>query len=108
MRNTNSSAPRGGATEHEESIIADCEARRLVGFARSAAIIHLLKCRGLTLRAVSEREGVCRQGASNALRSPWPRMEKAIAEALSTRPERLWPERYTATGDPLHGSRAAS
>lgn len=32
---------------------------------------------------------------------PYPRIERAIAKALGTQPERLWPERWNSDGTPI-------
>jgi len=60
----------------------------------SADIIAALKKRGTNLSALSRSAGLASSTLANALRRPWPKGEKLIAEALGERPERIWPTRY--------------
>jgi Ner family transcriptional regulator len=39
----------------------------------------------------------------DALRRPWPKAERIIAEAIGQRPQAIWPSRYHADGTPLSG-----
>jgi len=62
-----------------------------------ADIIAGLKKRGKTLSAVSREAGLASSTLANALRRPWPKGEKLIAEALVMPPEEIWPSRYLDT-----------
>ncbi|MCP1726254.1 Ner family transcriptional regulator [Natronospira proteinivora] len=59
-----------------------------------------LRRRGSSLAQVAREHGVSRDAPILALRKPYPRMERAIAEALDLAPEAIWPERYDANGRP--------
>ncbi|MDQ2069345.1 helix-turn-helix domain-containing protein [Natronospira bacteriovora] len=63
-------------------------------------IKYQLRLRGSSLAQVARDQGVSRDAATLALRKPYPRMERAIADALGLRPEQLWPERYDEAGRP--------
>lgn len=59
-----------------------------------ADIIAALKKRGLSVRQLSRDAGLNENTLANALRSPWPKGEKIIAEAIGMTPEQVWPSRY--------------
>ncbi|MFU9135912.1 helix-turn-helix domain-containing protein [Erwinia tasmaniensis] len=59
-----------------------------------ADIIAALKKKGTSLSALSRESGLASSTLSNALRRPWPKGEKLIADALNERPESIWPTRY--------------
>lgn len=59
-----------------------------------------LRKRGLSLADVSRAIGLRGDSARVALRQPWPRVERAIADALGVTPEELWPGRYDTAGRP--------
>ncbi|WP_067706480.1 MULTISPECIES: helix-turn-helix transcriptional regulator [unclassified Erwinia] len=59
-----------------------------------ADIIAALKKKGTSLSALSRESGLASSTLSNALRRPWPKGEKLIADALNERPEAIWPTRY--------------
>jgi Ner family transcriptional regulator len=61
---------------------------------RIAWIKYELGKKNLTLADVARSEQVSRQAASRALHAPYPRMEKAIADALGRSASDIWPERY--------------
>lgn len=50
--------------------------------------------RGLTLRGISRKAKLNDAAASVALRRPFPRVEKAVADALGMEPFQIWPSRY--------------
>jgi len=56
---------------------------------------------GLSLAELSRQTGYHPTAAGRALRTSWPEMERAIAEALGTSPQAIWPTRYTPEGVPL-------
>ena len=63
-------------------------------------IKYQLRRRGYTLTSLGRSLGVSRHAVGLALRQPYPRMERAIAEALGLEPAAIWPERYDAQGQP--------
>ncbi|EAQ65950.1 hypothetical protein MED121_02025 [Marinomonas sp. MED121] len=60
-----------------------------------ADIIAALKKRKLSVRELSRRSGLKENTLANALRSPWPKGEKIIADAIDTTPQEIWPSRYS-------------
>lgn len=60
----------------------------------SADIIAALKKKGTNLSALSREAGLASSTLANALRRPWPKGERLIAEALGEKPEKIWPSRY--------------
>lgn len=67
---------------------------------RNEWIKYQLRLRGSSLSKLARRLGVTRQAVRNALSSPYPKMERAIAAELELRPEDIWPERYAGRGNP--------
>lgn len=59
-----------------------------------ADIVAALKKRGLSVRQLSREAGLGENTLANALRSPWPKGERIIAEAIGMKPDQLWPSRY--------------
>ncbi|MEZ8134746.1 transcriptional regulator [Vibrio lentus] len=59
-----------------------------------ADIVAALKKRGLSVRQLSREAGLGENTLANALRSPWPKGERIIAEAIGMTPDQLWPSRY--------------
>lgn len=68
--------------------------------ARREWIKFALHCKGTSIEALARQHGVSRFTAATALGRPFPKWECIIAEALSLRPEQLWPERYGHDGRP--------
>ena len=68
---------------------------------RVAWIKYQLADRGTSLAAFAADYGVTRQCVSQALREPYPNMERLIAGALGIKPAAIWPERYDAQGHPV-------
>ena len=68
-----------------------------------ADIVAALRKRGWSLRRLSAHHGYHLGALANAIKGPWPRGELLIAEALGTRPERIWPSRYDRHGNPNRG-----
>ncbi|HBV40824.1 MAG TPA: DNA-binding protein [Erwinia sp.] len=66
----------------------------------TADIIAALKKRGTNLSALSRQAGLASSTLANALRRPWPKGERLIAEALDIAPEKIWPTRYRHPGRP--------
>ncbi len=61
-----------------------------------ADIVAALKKRGLSVRQLSRDAGLGVDTLGNALRAPWPKGERIIADALDMEPEHIWPSRYTS------------
>lgn len=55
---------------------------------------HRLEEQGFTFASLAQSLGVTRQCVHKALYASYPRMEKAIAEAIGLEPSFIWPERY--------------
>lgn len=68
-----------------------------------ADIVAALRKRGWSLRRLSMYHGYSQGALKMALAGPWPQAERLIAEALGTRPERIWPSRYDRHGQPNRG-----
>ena len=45
----------------------------------------------------------CNTALTLALRRPWPKAERIIAEAIGTAPQVIWPSRYHPDGTPRSG-----
>ena len=65
-----------------------------------ADVICALTKAGWSLRSLSAYHGYARKSLQVALRKPWPRAERLIAEALGLHPQGIWPSRYRADGSP--------
>ena len=61
---------------------------------RNEWIKYQLRRRGSSLSKLARRLGVTRQAVRNALATPYPKMERAIADEIGVHPGRIWPERY--------------
>lgn len=59
-----------------------------------------LRAKGSSLAVVARSLGLTAQAVKNAKRQPYPRVERAIAKALSLEPIKLWPERWNVNGEP--------
>jgi Ner family transcriptional regulator len=59
-----------------------------------AFIVAQLRIAGWSLRKLSRHSGLALTTISNALRRPYPRAERIIADAIGCRPEEIWPSRY--------------
>lgn len=78
---------------HTKQLLSDPAKRR-------AWIIYKVNLQGRSLADVAREAGVTRQALYHSLRIPYPRMEKALADALGLTPAQLFPERYDADGIP--------
>lgn len=67
---------------------------------RRAWVLYQLRLRGLTLASLARALGVERHVPGAAFRSPYPKMERALATAIGLQPQQIWPERYTRDGRP--------
>lgn len=61
---------------------------------RRTWIIYQLGLKGMNLSDIARSEGTTRGAVYAAFRHPYPRMERAIADALGMLVTDLWPERY--------------
>ena len=61
---------------------------------RNEWIKFQLRIRGTSMSELARRLGVTRQAVRNALTTPYPKMERVIAQELQLEPEVIWPERY--------------
>ncbi|MGI2800166.1 helix-turn-helix domain-containing protein [Photobacterium damselae subsp. damselae] len=59
-----------------------------------ADIIASLRKQGTSLKQLSLDAGLAPTTLSNALRAPWPKGERIIANAINLSPEEIWPSRY--------------
>lgn len=55
--------------------------------------------RGTSLKALATDNGLCESACRASLRRPQPTSDKVIAEFLGEPLHRLWPNRYTPTGE---------
>ena len=63
-----------------------------------ADIIAAIWKRRTNLVQLSRLNGYADTSLQQALRNPWPRAEKIIAEAIGVPPQQIWPSRYKADG----------
>ena len=68
-----------------------------------AYLVYQLRLRGLSLRKLARLRGYAPGSATRAIQSPWPKMERIIADALGITPQEIWPSRYHADGTPKKG-----
>jgi Ner family transcriptional regulator len=61
---------------------------------RRAWVIYQLSLKGMNLSDIAREHGVVRGAVYHAFNHPYPRMERAIADALGMLVSDLWPERY--------------
>ncbi len=61
-----------------------------------ADVIAALKKQKKSLRQLSIAAGYKPATLSNALRTPWPKAEQIIAEAIGLKPEQIWPRRHAS------------
>jgi Ner family transcriptional regulator len=61
---------------------------------RRAWVIYQLGLKGMNLSDIAREHGVVRGTVYHAFNQPYPRMERAIADALGMLVTDLWPERY--------------
>ncbi len=67
---------------------------------RKEWVKYQLRLKGYSLAALGRKLGVSRSAPVLALRQPYPRVERAIADILGMEPAAIWPERYDADGNP--------
>lgn len=61
---------------------------------RRTWVIYQLGLKGMNLSDIARQHGVVRGTVYHAFNQPYPRMERAIADALGMLVTDLWPERY--------------
>jgi len=61
-------------------------------------IKYQLRLQGYTLADLGRELGLSRNAPVLALRVPYPRIERAIADILCLEPAAIWPERYNSQG----------
>ncbi|AXR09974.1 helix-turn-helix domain-containing protein [Pseudomonas aeruginosa] len=59
-----------------------------------------LRSRGSSFSRLAASLDVDRHAMTNVKRTPYPRMERAIAEALGLQPIEIWPERWESESEP--------
>ena len=64
-------------------------------------IKYQLRAKGQSLATLARDLNVSDTAVKNTKRTPYPRMERAIAKALGLDPIDLWPERWNANGTPF-------
>jgi len=73
-----------------------------------ADIIAALWKRRMSLRRLSRLSGFAGDSLKMAVRRPWPKAEKIIADFLGVAPQAIWPSRYNADDTPKSGLHSRS
>jgi len=68
-----------------------------------ADIVAALWKRRTSLIRLSRKNGYADGSLRIALRRPWPKAEKIIADCIGTTPHAIWPSRYLDDGSPKSG-----
>ena len=63
-------------------------------------IKYQLRVRGTSMAELARRLQVTDRAIRNAKSTPYPRIERYLADALSLDPADIWPERWNADGTP--------
>lgn len=66
-----------------------------------ADIKAAIEKKGLSLAGLSVAAGYSASACAKALSTPWPKVESVIADALNTKPKKIWPTRYDSSGAPI-------
>lgn len=64
--------------------------------------------KGYSLTRVARESGYSKTSPFDALRKPWPAMERIIADFIGKEPWEIWPSRYDDTHHPLTGQGSLS
>jgi len=80
--------------------------KKPVGDWPSHYITYRLYDRGTSYDRISREHHYSRTAAQMAIKLPWPKMERLIAEAIGVTPQEIWPSRYEADGTPKRGLRS--
>lgn len=65
-----------------------------------ALIVAEIWMAGTSLIRLSRQHRYATNSLKIALRTPWPKGERLIAEAIGRTPQEIWPSRYNADGSP--------
>ena len=65
-----------------------------------AEVIAAIWIRKSSITRLSRKHGYATDGLKLALRQPWPKAEKIIADFLGVKPQEIWPSRYDEKGRP--------
>lgn len=68
-----------------------------------AQVVAAIWMAGTSLIKLSRLNGYASTALTHALRRPWPKGERLIADAIHRTPQELWPSRYHADGSPKSG-----
>lgn len=68
-----------------------------------ADIICTLWKLGTSIQKLSREHNYKGNGLEQAIRRPWPKGERIIADALGVTPQSIWPSRYHTDGSPRSG-----
>jgi Ner family transcriptional regulator len=63
-------------------------------------IKYQLRIRGTSMAALARQLRVTDRAIRNAKSTPYPRVERSLAKALSLDPAEIWPERWNPDGTP--------
>lgn len=67
----------------------------------SADVLASVRKKGWSLQQLALASGYARGGSLNkALREPYPKAERIIAECIGIEPRQIWPSRYNRDGTP--------
>lgn len=70
-----------------------------------ADIKAALEKAGWSLRRLSVHTGMAPTSVQKCLYQPWPRAERAVAQAIGLPPRQIWPSRYNRDGSCKRGRR---
>jgi Ner family transcriptional regulator len=65
-------------------------------------VAAIWKC-GTSLQRLARQNGYGVNSLNLALRRPWPKAERLIAECIGITPQAIWPSRYHPDGSPRSG-----
>lgn len=65
-----------------------------------AVIVAEIWMKGTSLNRLSRQHRYATNALRHALRTPWPKGERLIAETIGCAPQEIWPSRYNADGSP--------
>lgn len=91
-------------------VTLDSKTKRLLNDPRKrrAWVIYQVSLTGRSLAQVAREHGVKKQTLYRAFDTPYPRMERVIAQELGLEPQQVFPERYDDRGLPNRGRHARS
>lgn len=65
-----------------------------------AYISYQLRLKGLSARRLARQHGYAPNAVAVAIGTPWPKIQRIVADALGVEPQEIWPSRYEADGTP--------